>query len=182
LPAWATDKPIEVWFQDEARVGQKGSIEYVWAPIGSRPPMVRDNRHDSVHIFGAICPARGIGAAIIMPGVNTEAMNEHLAEISTQVTAGAHCLLVCDGAGWHQKGERLIIPDNITLLPLPSYAPELNPMENVWDYLRGNKLSSLVWDSYDAMLEACKQAWLFLVNDPARIASIGTRTRACVKG
>ena len=75
-----------------------------------------------------------------------------------------------------------IIPYNITLLQLPPYAPELNPMENVWDYLRGNKLSSLVWDSYDAMLEACKQAWLFPVNDPARIASIGTRTWACVKG
>ena len=76
---------MEVWFQDEARVGQKGSIEYVWAMIGSRPPMVRDTRHDSVHIFGAICPARGTGAAIIMPAVNTEAMNEHLAEISLQV-------------------------------------------------------------------------------------------------
>jgi hypothetical protein len=109
--------------------------------------MVRDTRHDSVHIFGAICPARGVGAAIIMPAVNTEAMNEHLAEISTQVAAGAHCLLVCDGAGWHQPGERLIVPDNITLLPLPAYAPELNPMENVWDYLRGNKLNSLVWES-----------------------------------
>ena len=126
-------------------------------------------------------PARGIGAAIIMPAVNTEAMNEHLAEISTQVAPGAHCLLVCDGAGWHQPGERLIVPDNITLLPLPPYAPELNPMENVWDYLRGNKLSSLVWDSYDAMLEACKQARMFLVNDPARIVSIGTREWACVK-
>ena len=170
MPTRVTGKPIEVWFQDDARVGQKGSIEYVWAPIGSRPPMVRDNRHDSVHIFGAICPARGVGAAIIMPGVNIEAMNEHLAESSTQVAASAHCLLVCDGAGWHQKGERLLIPDNITLMPLPSYAPELNPMENVWDYLRGNTLSSLVWDSYDAMLEACKQAWLFLVNDPPRIA------------
>ena len=104
-----------------------------------------------------------------------------LAEISTQITTGAHCLLVCDGAGGHQQGERLIVPDNITLLPLPPYAPELNPMENVWDYLRGNKLSSLVWDSYKAMLEACKQAWLFLVNDPARIASIGTRSWARVK-
>lgn len=178
----ARDKPVEVWFQDEARVGQKGSIEYVWAPIGSRPSMLRDNRHDSVHIFGAICPARGVGAAIIMPAVNTEAMNEHLAEISTQVKPGAHCLLVCDGAGWHQKGERLIVPDNITMLPLPPYAPELNPMENVWDYLRGNKLSSLLYDTYDAMLQACKQAWLFLTADPNRITSIGTRTWACVKG
>lgn len=181
MPASASDKEIEVWFQDEARVGQKGSIEYVWALIGSRPPMVRDNRHDSVHIFGAICPARGIGAAIIMPGVNTEAMNEHLAEISAQIAARAHCLLVCDGAGWHQQGERLIVPGNITLLPLPPYAPELNPMENVWDYLRGNKLSRRVWDSYEQLVDACKQAWLFLVDDPARIASIGTRTWACVK-
>lgn len=144
--------------------------------------MVRDNRHDSVHIFGAICPDRGVGAAIIMPAVNTEAMNEHLNEISTQVASGAHCLLVCDGAGWHQKGERLIVPYNITLLALPPYSPELNPMENVWDYLRGNKLSGLVWNSYEAMLEACKKAWLFLTNDPEQIRSIGKRKWACVKG
>jgi hypothetical protein len=77
-----------------ARVRQKGSIEYVWARIGSRPPMVRDNRHGSVHIFGAICPARGVGAAIIMPVVNTEAMNLRLNGISTQVATGAHALLV----------------------------------------------------------------------------------------
>jgi hypothetical protein len=182
LPASAAGKDIEVWFSDEARVGQKGSLEYVWAPIGSRPPMVRDNRHDSVHLFGAICPGRGVGAAIIMPAVNTEAMNEHLEEISTQVSPGAHAVLVCDGAGWHQPGKRLRVPDNITLLPLPPYAPELNPMENVWDYLRGNKLSSLVWDSYEAIVHACKDAWNFLVNDPQRIVSIGTRDWASVNG
>ena len=77
--------------------GQKGSIEYVWAPIGSRPPMVRDNRHGSVHIFGAICPACAVGAAIIMPVVNTEAMHFHLKEISIQVAPSAHALLICDG-------------------------------------------------------------------------------------
>lgn len=180
LPAAAAGKPLEVWFEDEARVGQKGSIAYVWAPIGSRPPMLRDNRHDSVHLFGAICPARGVGAAIIMPAVNTEAMNEHLKEISTQVTHGAHAVLVCDGAGWHQQGGSLQLPDNISLLPLPPYAPELNPMENVWAYLRANKLCRLVWDGYDAIVAACKDAWHFLVNDPARISSIGTRDWACV--
>ena len=139
LPASAAGKPIEIWFQDEARVGQKGSLEYIWAPVGSRPPMVRDNRHDSVYLFGAICHARGAGAAIIMPTVNTEAMNEHLKEISTQIAPGAHAVLVCDGAGWHQQGKRLRTPHNITLLRLPPYSPELNPMENIWDYLRGNK-------------------------------------------
>jgi putative transposase len=181
LPASAAGKTLEVWFEDEARVGQKGSIAYVWAPIGSRPPMVRDNRHDSVHLFGAICPARGVGAAIIMPAVNTEAMNEHLTEVSAMVAQGAHAVLVCDGAGWHQKGEKLRVPDNITMLPLPPYAPELNPMENVWEYLRANQLSRLVWDSYEAIVGACKTAWDFLINDPARIASIGTRAWACVK-
>src|SRR4029077_20595454 len=103
------------------------------------------NRHDSAYLFGAICPARAVGAAIIMPAANAEAMNEHLSEISTQVASGAHAVVVCDKAGWHQTGRRLRVPDNITLLPLPSYAPELNPMENVWEYLRGNKLSRLVW-------------------------------------
>jgi hypothetical protein len=80
-------------------VGQKGTHAYVWAPVGSCPLMVKDNRHASAYLFGAICPDRGVGAAIIMPTVNTEAMNEHLKEISTQVAAGAHAVLVLDGAG-----------------------------------------------------------------------------------
>jgi DDE superfamily endonuclease len=163
-------------------VGQKGTHAYVWAPIGSRPAMVRDTRHDSVHLFGAICPARGVGAAIIMPAVNTEAMNEHLTEISTQVAHGGHAALVLDGAGWHQTGGELRVPDNVTLLHLPPYAPELNPMENVWEYLRANKLCNLVWDTYDVIVEACRKAWEFLVNDPERIRSIGTRDWASVSG
>jgi hypothetical protein len=147
--------PVEIWFQDEARVGQKGSLSYVWAPIGSRPAMVRDNRHDTAYIFGAICPARGVGAAIVTPTVNTECMNLHLAEISTQVTPGSIAALICDGAGWHQSGGKLTLPDNVVMLPLPPYSPELNPMENVWDYLRANKLSTGIWDSYDDILIAC---------------------------
>ena len=124
---------------------KKGSLTYVWAPIGSCPLMVRDNRHDLAYLFGAICPARAAGAAIIMPAANAEAMNEYLTEISTQVAPGAHAVVVCDRAGRHQTGGRLHVPDNITLFPLPSYAAELNPMENVWEYLRGNKLSVSVW-------------------------------------
>jgi hypothetical protein len=142
--------------------------------------MVRDNRHDSAYLFGAICPARAVGAAIIMPAVNAEAMNEHLQEISTQVAPGAQAVLICDRAGWHQTGGRLSVPSNITLLPLPPYSPELNPMENVWDYLRQNKLCARVWNSYDAIIEACSQAWDFLIKDPDRIRSIGTRSWAYV--
>ncbi len=182
LPAEAAGRPLEVWFGDEARVGQKGTHAYVWAEVGSRPPMVRDNRHDSVHLFGAICPARAVGAAIIMPAVNTEAMNEHLKEISAQVGIGALAILILDGAGWHQTGGELQVPDNIVLLHLPPYAPELNPMENVWAYLRSNKLCNLVWNAYNDIVQACATAWKFLVDDPDRIQAIGTRDWASVIG
>ena len=117
---------------------------------------------------------------MIMPYANTEAMNAHLKEISIEVAPGSHALLVCDGAGWHQRGKKLLVPDNITLLSLPPYSPELNPMENVWAYLRQNKLCALVWDTYDDILDACQSAWRFLINDPDRIRSIGTRQWACV--
>ena len=142
--------------------------------------MVRDNRYVSAWIFGAICPDRAVGAAMIMPHADTEAMNAHLAEISAEVAPGAHAVVVCDGAGWHQRGQKLVLPDNITLLTLPPCSPELNPMENVWAYLRQNKLCARVWNTCDEILDACQSAWRFLVDDPARIRSIGTRKWACV--
>ena len=142
--------------------------------------MVRDNRHVSTYIFGAICPDRAVGAALIMPYANSHAMNEHLKEISSQVAPGAHAVLVCDGAGWHLPGQKLRVPDNIPLLSLPPYSPELNPMENVWDYLRQNKLCAQVWDTYEDIVDACDTAWRFLTNDPDRIRTIGRRNWAWV--
>lgn len=142
---------------------------------------MRDNRHDSAWLFGAICPARAAGAAIVMPFVSSEAMTMHLAEIATQVGLRAHAILVCDGAGWHQEGGRLTVPDNITLLRLPPYAPELNPIENVWEYLRGNQLSMRLWDSYEAIVDACCKAWNAFVADPNRVTSVTTRHWATVR-
>jgi hypothetical protein len=107
-------------------------------------------------------------------------MAKHLAEIATQVTEGAHAVLVCDGAGWHQPSERLVLPANITLLRLPPYAPELNPIENVWEYLRGNQLSMRLWDNYDAIVDACCAAWNAFVADAARVASVTKREWAMV--
>ena len=108
-------------------------------------------------------------------------MTLHLAEISKNVGTQAHAVLVCDGAGWHRPGARLKVPENITLLRLPPYAPELNPMENVWEYLRKNKLNMNVWRSYNAILDACCNAWNSLMKDAKRITSITTRTWAQVK-
>lgn len=176
MPPEAAGRPIEVWFQDEARVGQQGTLTRVWAKRGTRPRKPRDRRYQWAYLFGAVCPARDVGAAVVLPAVSAEAMTVHLAEISTQVAAGAHGIVVLDGAGWHQRGGRLHLPSNLTLLPLPPYAPELNPVENVWEYLRGNRLSLTVWNSYEQIVDACCQAWNALTQETGRIASITTRS------
>jgi hypothetical protein len=106
-----------------------------------------------------------------------EAMNVHLAEISRCVSVGAIALLVLDGAGWHSS-PRLNVPDNVVLLPLPPYAPELNPVENIWEFLRANFLSHRVWDTYEEILDACSIAGNKLMQTPERIASITRRSWA----
>ena len=174
LPDEARDKPLEVWFQDEARVGQQGTLSRLWARKGSRPRAPKDCRYAWAYIFGAVCPARATGAAIVMPYANTDAMSAHLVEISRHVSPGAHAILVVDGAGWHSS-KTLVVPANITLLTLPPYSPELNPVENIWQYLRQTWLSNRVFESYDAILHAGCDAWNRLIAQPERIISIGMR-------
>lgn len=105
-------------------------------------------------------------------------MNLHLEEISKQVDPKAHAVVVLDGAGWHQTGGRLSVPDNISLLHLPPYSPELNPQENVWQYLRQNYLANRVYENYQAIEDAACSAWNSLMALPDVIRSIGTRTYA----
>jgi len=112
-------------------VGQQATLTRIWAERGTRPRAPRDTRYKWTYIFGAVCPERGTTAALVMPKADTAAMNAHLAEISRTVAEGAHAILVLDGAGWHGS-KALCIPENITLLMLPPYGPELNPIETVW--------------------------------------------------
>lgn len=111
----------------------------------------------------------------MLPSVDTEAMNLHLAEISKHVAEGAHAVITLDGAGWHQLGGKLQLPDNISLLRLPPYSPELNPVENVWQFLRQNYLANRVFDTYTAIVDACCDAWNALMATPDRITSIAHR-------
>jgi hypothetical protein len=153
----------------------------MWAPRGTRPRAPRDRRYAWAYLFGAVCPERAIGAALVLPYANAEAMRLHLAEISRHVAQDAHAVLVLDGAGWHSAAD-LAVPDNLTLLPLPPYSPELNPVENVWQYLRQNQLSLRVWPDYDAIVETCCQAWNTLTAMPERLASITRREWARAVG
>ena len=85
-------------------------------------------------------------------------MQEHLLEISAMVAPDAHAVLILDRAGWHLAGA-LAVPQNITILPLPPRSPELNPVENVWQFLRDNWLSNRVFKGYEDIVAHCCSAW-----------------------
>ena len=114
---------------------------------------------------------------MILPACNTEAMNLHLVEIAKTVTPGGHAVLLVDQAGWHLS-TCLVVPPNITIIPLPPKCPELNPVENIWQFLRDNWLSNRVFKSYDDLVDHCCAAWNNLVDQPWRIMSIGLRSWA----
>jgi len=178
LAGVAKSKKVEIWFQDEARIGQKNGLVRQWAKRGTRPRQPADQRYESAYLFGAICPARGVGAALALPFADTEAMQMHIDEIALHVAKGAHAVLLLDRAGWHTTGN-LVWPRNITPILLPSRSPELNPVEQVWQYLRANWLSNRVFETYDDIVDAACEAWRNLIALPQTISSIGSRDWAC---
>ena len=145
-----------------------------WAKRGTRPRQPADQRYESAYLFGAICPARGTGAALALPYADTAAMQLHLDEIAGTVAPRAHAILLLDRAGWHTTGA-LAVPKNITMVLLPSRAPELNPVENIWQYLRQNWLSNRVFNTYEEIIDGACYAWRKLIAEPDIITSIGSR-------
>ena len=146
----------------------------IWAKKGTRPRLPADQRYTNAYLFGAICPMGAKGAALMLPFANTAAMQMHLDEISCNVAAKAHGVVLMDRAGWHST-DQLKVPKNLTIILLPSRSPELNPVENIWQYLRQNWLSNRVFEDYDAIIEAGCQAWNKLIDQPETIMSIGMR-------
>ena len=163
---------VELWFMDEARIGQKGRITHVWYQKGVRPRGVHQQGFASAYLFGAVCPERSEGVALVLPEVSTAAMDLFLAELARAVPAGTHAALVLDGAGWHVS-EGLTVPPNLTLIHPPPYSPELNPVERVWEYLRDRWLSHRVLaGGYEAVVDAACAAWNALLDEPGRLRSL----------
>ncbi len=171
--------PIEIWFQDEARIGQKNGRTRIWAPKGSRPRLPADQRYKSAYLFGAVCAERDTGAALMLPWADTETMNLHLKEISRTVAKGAHAAILMDRAPWHTSGD-LKVPKNITPIFLPARSPELNPVENIWQYLRQNWLSNQIFEDHAAIIDAGCDAWNRLMAEPTAIKSIASREWATI--
>jgi hypothetical protein len=136
-----------------------------------RPPGPADKRFASLYLFAACRPGTDEAFALALPEATAPAMGLFLERFARELGPGVHAALVLDRAGWH-VARRLSIPDNITLVPLPAYSPELNPVERVWLYLRERFLSHRVLDGYAAVLDAACRAWNGLVAEPGRLTSL----------
>jgi transposase len=162
---------LELWFQDEARVGNKGRVCHRWWRKGQRAPGPRQIGYQWAYIFTAVRPATGEDFTLVLPAVNAKVMDLFLARFAATRPDDSHVVMFLDGAGWHDQ-RALTVRDNLTLVALPSYSPELNPVERVWLYLRERFLSLRVLDDTEAIIDACCQAWNALTAEPDRLRSL----------
>ncbi|WP_375359205.1 transposase [Candidatus Tisiphia endosymbiont of Neophilaenus lineatus] len=132
---------VDIWSQDETRVGQQGSLTRICAKRGTRPRKVRQQQFISTYIYGAACHETGEACALILP------------------------------SGWH-TAKKLTVPSNITLIPLPPYAPELNAMEQVWEWIKNHFLSNQCYGVYEDIVTMACYAWNQLAHNVDLVKSI----------
>jgi transposase len=168
---------VDIWFQDEMRVGQRGTQTRLWARKGTRPRVVRQQQSESAYLFGAVCPQYDAAVGLVLPFANTQTMALHLEAVSQAVPSGRHAVLVLDQAGWHTTPKLPQFP-NVSLLSLPAASPELNPAEQVWQQLRDRDLANRCYDSYEHIVDACCEAWNKFTQIPGAIRSLCKRNWA----
>ena len=148
LPEGTEPASVDIWYEDEARIGQKGMLARVWAQRGSRPRVPRDHRYGYCYLFSAICPDYGAAVGHVCGRANTQEMNRHLMDTRAAVPDGRNALAVFDDAGWHRSKD-LDCPDNVSVLRLPPCSPELNPVETVFRFLKAQHFANQVFETRD---------------------------------
>jgi transposase len=162
---------LRLYFQDEARIGQKGRVCHVWWKRGERPPGLVDQRYINAYIYAAIEPGTDNAFTLILPDANIAGMQAFLDAFAATLKKDVHVALIADGASWHTS-KSLRVPANMTLIALPAYWPELNPVERVWLYLKERFLSLRFLNDYDAIVLAAAKAWKKLLRQTGRIATL----------
>jgi transposase len=157
-------------FTDEARFGRMNRIRPCWAPLGVRPEVAAQLIREYIYLYGAVSPSDGTCIYLIMPTSNTASFQAFLDALARRF-ARQDILLVLDGAPNHRSGE-LAVPENITLLYLPPYSPELNPKENLWDEIREKIFKNYALKSMDAVRAKLRQAILYIDRNPKLVRSI----------
>lgn len=152
-------KIIEVWFQDETRYGNRTKISSEWQLEGTSLRLTKQYGFRNSYIYGAVNPIDGNHIGFVFNECNTDGMNVHLDLISQAVADDKHIILVMDQAGWHSNAKNLVIPRNITILDLPPYSPELNPLENLWLWLKENYLANRFVGKKENLLDLGCELW-----------------------
>ena len=160
-----------MWFQDEARFGQQGTITRIWALCGSRPRALRQTKYEWLYVIGAVCPQTGQSIGLLTPYINARIINIYLQQFSRELAPDVHAVLIWDQVGFH-KSKELKVPQNVTVIPLPSYSPELNPVENLWHYFRSHYWANRAYADYDDLYCATIDAWQKTALDPDVIKSV----------
>lgn len=160
-------------FMDEARFGRINRPVRCWAPAGTRPPVDCQTVREYLYAYGALCPADGALVSLVLPSMHTACFELFCAEVSARC-AGELVVLVCDGAASHTTGE-LVLPENIRIVTLPPYSPELNPTEQLWDPIRERWFSNVAHDSIDAVEDTLVAGLRALEGDPEAICTLTNR-------
>ena len=161
---------IRLMFQDEARFGRMVRPKCCWAPAPLRPTVSNGYEREFVYVYGAVSPQEGNLDWFICREMNTVRMSEFLAKVSS-----AHpqefIVMIVDGASSH-KSKDLVVPENIRLLRLPPYAPELNPQEHIWDEIREKQFPNRVFDCLDAVIRQLEHGLPTLAASSSRLRGL----------
>jgi transposase len=167
---WAGEAPICLMFQDEARFGRISDTRRCWCPKPERPLCWSMVSHEYTYAYAAVSVADGGLDTLILPHVNGDCMQLFLDEIAARHPE-ERVVMVCDGAGWHGS-KSLKVPENIRMVQLPPYSPELNPVEHIWNELREKWFHNRVFDSQGALEDHLEAALVSMEEDPTRVRSI----------
>lgn len=153
------------------RIGRHGILHRTWGKQGERLETDKQTEYEWVFMYGATNPFQGKSTALLLPEANTYGMNLFLQNIAQQVDPNAHAFVFLDRATWH-CAKALQIPKKMELLHLPAYSPDLNPIEQVWGYLKKLFLSNRLYKSYDHLLDCLSEAWNWFQQQPSLVSSL----------
>jgi len=169
-PEAVRERPVRLMFQDEARFGRMARIRRCWAPAPLRPVVHNGYERQFTYVYGSVSPLQGELDWSLSDKMNTPQMAAFLAQVS-QAHPQEFMVMVLDGASSH-KTKALVVPENIRLIRLPGYSPELNPAEHIWDEVREKAFPNLVLDQMVLVIERLKTGLSALAADPDRVRSI----------